>query len=331
MSTSTSATRRRPPPRESSKDRGRSADRPGDVPARGWRDIAKRTYKQLNEDNLSIVAGGVAFFAFLAIVPAMAALIGVYGLIADPAQVAAHLDALEQIVPAESMPLLRNQMTRIAQDQPSAGWSALIGFAVALFSSIKGTKALMQGLNIAYDEREQRGIVKLHAVALMLTLGGILGVIAMVGLVAVIPALIAMVHLPDTWSAALGWLRWPVLVLLFIAALAALYRFGPSRDAPRWRWLSWGAVTGALVWLGGSAAFSLYVSSFGNYDKTYGSLGAVVVFLLWLYLSAYAILLGAELNSEAERQTRRDTTAGPERPMGAREAYAADTVGPTQD
>jgi len=310
--------------------RGRSADSPTQVPPRGWFDILKRTFKQLNEDNLSIVAGGVAFYAFLAIVPAMGALIGLYGLLADPAQVTSHLNSLEQIVPAEALPLLQEQLTRIAQDQPSAGWSALVGFAIALFSSIKGTKALMQGLNIAYDESERRGIVKLHAVAILLTLGGILGVILMVALVAIIPAIIELIHLPQTLEGVMAWLRWPVLIVLFVGVLAALYRFGPSRDAPRWRWLSWGAVTGAIVWLGGSAAFSLYVSSFGNYDKTYGSLGAVVVFLLWLYLSAYAILLGAELNSEAERQTEKDTTAGSEQPIGTRNAYAADTVGPAQ-
>lgn len=326
----TSSSSRRSSNRRRSAGRGRSADTPEQVPARGWWDILKRTFQQLNEDNLSIVAGGVAFYAFLAIVPAMGALIALYGLLADPAQVTSHLNTLEQVVPAEAMPILQEQLTRIAQNQPAAGWSALIGFAVALFSSIKGTKALMQGLNIAYDERECRGIVKLHAVALLLTLGGILGVIAMVALVAVIPAIIELIRLPQSLEGVMAWLRWPVMIVLFVGALAALYRFGPSRDAPRWRWLSWGAITGALVWLGGSAAFSLYVSSFGNYDKTYGSLGAVVVFLLWLYLSAYAILLGAELNAEAERQTEHDTTAGEDQPMGSRQAYAADTVGPEQ-
>lgn len=315
-------------PREAG--RGRRADTPEQVPKQGWWDILKRTFKQLNEDNLSIVAGGVAFYAFLAIVPAMGALIGLYGLLADPSHVTSHLSTIEQIVPAEAMPILQDQLTRIAQNQPAAGWSALLGLVVALFSSIKGTKALMQGLNIAYDERESRGIVKLHAVALLLTIGGILGVIAMVALVAIIPAIIALIHLPQSLEGIMAWLRWPVIIVLFVGALAGLYRFGPSRNAPRWRWLSWGAVTGAIVWLGGSAAFSLYVSSFGNYDKTYGSLGAVVVFLLWLYLSAYAILLGAELNSETERQTERDTTEGEERPIGSRQAYAADTVGPQQ-
>lgn len=308
--------------------RGRSAESPGDVPAHGWRDIARRTRRQLNEDNLSIVAAGVAFFAFLAVVPAMVAVIGFYGLIAEPAQVASHIERLQRVLPPEAVPLVQDQMMRIASNQPAAGWSAAIGLVVALFSSLKGTKALMVGLNIAYNEREQRGFVKLHLIALALTLGGILGTTLLIALVAVAPAVLEALPLPSAIATAIGWLRWPVLVALFGFALAVLYRWGPSRDQPLWRWVSWGAVVGALFWLMGSALFSLYVSNFGNYDATYGSLGAVVIFLLWLYLSLFVVLLGAEFNSEAERQTVRDTTEGPPQPLGGRDAHAADNVGP---
>ncbi|HEX2099200.1 MAG TPA: YihY/virulence factor BrkB family protein [Candidatus Synoicihabitans sp.] len=310
--------------------RGRSADSPVEVPKAGWRDILWRTYKQLGEDNLSIVAAGVAFFAFLAIVPAMASGIALYALVADPNQIASHLDALGRVIPAETTALLREQLTRLATNEPAAGWGAALGLALTLFSSLKGTKALMLGLNIAYDEEEQRGVVKLHLIALALTLAGIIGAAVLVSLVAFIPAFVDLVQLPTAVETAISWTRWPLVAAMFMIGLAVLYRYGPSRDRPRWRWVSWGAAAGALLWLAGSAAFSLYVSSFGNYDKTYGSLGAVVVFLLWLNLSAYSILFGAELNTETERQTAKDTTEGPQAPIGHRGAYAADTVGPSK-
>jgi membrane protein len=300
------------------------------VPARGWRDVLWRTWRQLSEDNLSIVAAGVAFFAFLAVVPAMGAMIAIYALVADPAEIPSHLDTLQRVVPAEAMPLLRDQLTRMAGNQPAAGWSAVLALILTLVSSLKGTKALMQGLNIAYDERERRGMVKLHLTALVLTLGAIIGIAAMVALVAVIPVLLKFLHLPEDTAETLGWLRWPVIAAAFLCALAIVYRFGPSRDAPRWRWVSSGALAGVLIWLGGSAVFSFYVQSFGNFDATYGSLGAVVVFLLWLQLSAFVVLLGAELNSESERQTAQDTTQGQPEPMGHRKAFAADTVGPAK-
>lgn len=309
-------------------ERGRSADSPAQVPAKGWKDIFKRTFQQIGEDNLSIVAAGVAFFAFLAIVPAMASVIAIYGFVADPATVSQHLDTLRRVVPAEAMPLLQEQLERITQNNPAAGWGAIIGLALTLFASLKGTKALMEGLNIAYDEREKRGFVKLHLVAFVLTFGAILGVAALVGLIAVLPAVLSYMRLSGFAETLLGVLRWPLMAALFMFGLAALYRYGPSRDEPKWRWVTPGAALAAIIWLIGSALFSLYATNFGNFDKTYGSLGAVVAFLLWLQLSAFVVLLGAELNCEQERQTARDTTEGHEQPMGQRGAYAADTVAP---
>ena len=314
-------------PDDGGKGRGRSADSPTEVPSAGWRDILKRTFQQIGEDNLSIVAAGVAFFAFVAIVPAMASVIALYGLIADPSSVSSHLGTLQRVVPNEAMPLLEEQLSRITENTPAAGWSAIIGLALTLFGALKGTKALMAGLIIAYDEEEKRGFVKLHLVALTITLGGILGVALIVGLITVLPAVLSFMHISGVAETVLAWLRWPVMAVLFMFGLAALYRYAPSRDKPQWKWVSPGALLAAVIWLLGSAAFSLYASNFANFDKTYGSLGAVVAFLLWLNLSTFVILLGAEFNSEQERQTKKDTTEGHPEPLGVRGAHSADTVG----
>jgi membrane protein len=312
----------------SDSSRGRQAASPPEVPKVGWLDIFWRMKRQLNEDNLPIVSAGVAFYAFVAVVPALAATIAIYALVLDPAQLAQHLELLAQVVPAEVMPLLREQMTRIAEDNQAAGISAIMGVAVALYGSAKATKALIMGLNIAYDETEKRGFFRLNAVALGITLAGIAGVIVAVTLVTAAPALLRALGRSDAAQGALSFLRWPLLAALFMTALAFLYRFAPSRESPQWRWLSGGAAIASILWVIGSGAFSYYVSQFGNYEKTYGSLGAVVVFLLWLFLTAFVILLGAELNTEMERQTVRDTTSGEPKAAGSRGAYAADTVGP---
>lgn len=310
--------------------RGRHAEKPSEVPPAGWLDILSRTRQQLAEDNLTVVAAGVAFYGFVAVVPALAALIGLYALIADPAQITRHVEALAQVAPHEVMPLLREQMNRITTDNQAAGVSAVTGLLVACYSSASAMKALITGLNIAYDERERRSFLRLNAVALLLTLCGIAGALLAIGLVAVAPAALGHLGLSGGVETAVGWLRWPVLALGFVLALAVVYRFGPSREEAQWRWVSWGAVAGAALWLLGSTLFSLYVSRFGSYDRTYGSLGAIVVFLLWLFISALAVLLGAELNSEMERQTKKDTTDGPPAPLGRRGAHAADTVGPSR-
>ena len=311
--------------------RGRHADKPSEVPARGWLDILSRTKQQLAEDNLSIVAAGVAFYAFSAAVPALAAVVAIYALVSDPQRVSEQIASLGQIVPGEVMPLLEEQMTRLTSDNQTAGIGLAISLAIALYGSSRAIQAMIIGLNIAYGEREKRGFFKLKLVSLGLTLLAIVGAVLAIGLVAVLPSLLNFLPLSGDTSALLGWLRWPVLVLGFMIALAVLYRFAPSRNEPQWRWVTWGAGVGTLLWVLGSLAFSLYVGKFGSYDKTYGSLGAVVVFLMWLFLSAYAILVGAELNAEMERQTVKDTTDAPQEPMGQRGAVAADTVGPSRE
>lgn len=310
---------------------GRRAEKPTEVPKAGWLDILVRTKQQITEDNLSIVGAGVAFYAFVAVVPALAVVIALYALIADPAQINQHIASLAQVVPDEAMPLLEEQMTRIATTPQTASISAIIGVLIALYGSAKATKALIEGLNIAYDETEERGFFRLNLVAIVLTFGAIVGAVVAIALVAVLPSILERMAIGSGVETLLNWLRWPVLVGGFMLALAVIYRFGPSRTHAKWRWVSPGAIAAAILWLIGSGLFSLYVSRFGSYDKTYGALGAVVVFLMWLFISAFVILIGAELNAEMERQTVKDTTVEPDEPLGQRGAEAADTVGPTRE
>ncbi len=308
-------------------DRGRSAESPTDVPAPGWKDILIRTKDEVARDNLSIVAAGVAFYCFVAFVPALGATVSVYALVNDPASVQEHLAVLARVIPGEAMPLIEEQVQRLTSAESAAGVGALVSFAIALFGSSAAVKALIQGLNVAYDEDEKRGFFKLQILGVVLALGAVVGAVVALALLAVAPSLAEWMHLPEGAQTLINWLRWPLLAGAFMTTLAVLYRFGPSRDAPQWKWLSWGAAFATGLWIAGSALFSLYVSTLGNYEKTYGSLGALVVFLFWLFISAFAVLIGAELNSEMERQTKKDTTEGPEKPMGKRGAYSADTVG----
>ncbi|MES2694963.1 MAG: YihY/virulence factor BrkB family protein [Verrucomicrobiota bacterium] len=310
--------------------RGRNATSPTEVPKEGWLDVLSRTWQQLNEDNLSVVAAGVAFYGFLAVVPALAATVAIYGLIADPAQVTDQVTALARIVPGEALPLLRDQMIRITSDTQAAGWSAVLGVALALFSTANAVKAMISGLNISYDEIEKRSFIKLTALAILLTVCAIVGAVLAISLVAVMPSVLQRLHISGSAETFLNFARWPLLVGCFMGSLAVIYRYGPCRHDAKWKWVSPGAIVASVLWLIGSALFSLYVTHIGGYDKTYGPLGAVVVFLMWLYVSAFVVLIGAELNSELERQTKRDTTEGPEKPLGERRAKAADTVGPAR-
>jgi membrane protein len=320
------------PPHEVRDDgRGRDAQKPTDVPPAGWLDVLSRTKQQVGEDNLTIVSAGVGFYGFVAVVPALAAMVAIYGLVADPSQVTDQLSMLDTVLPDEVVPLLREQMIRITGNDEAAGVGAIVGVLLALYSSANATKALITGMNIAYDETEKRSFIKLSLIAIVLTLAGILAAVLAVGLVAVLPPLLERMNLSGSVELLLNVIRWPLLVGGFLMSLAVLYRYGPSRYEAKWRWVTPGALVAAFLWVLGSAAFSLYVSKFASYDKTYGPLGAVVVFLMWLYISALTVLIGAELNAELERQTKRDTTEGPEKPLGARGANAADTVGPSRE
>lgn len=311
--------------------RGRDAEQPSEIPKLGWKDILLRTKKRLNQDYISLVSAGVAFYALLAIFPALAAVISIYGLVADPASIEQQITGVMTVLPPEAADILKQQLQSLAS-KPAAGLGigVVIGILLALWSAAKGIKALLQGLNIAYSEHERRGVLKLNAMALLLTFGGVVFAIVALGLIAVLPAVVNLLHLQGIIATAVTWLSWPLLLVAVMVALAVVYRYGPSREQPRWRWLNLGVIVATTLWLVGSFLFSVYVTNFGSYSKTYGSVGAIVILMLWFFLSAYAILLGAELNAEIEHQTARDSTTGPEQPLGSRGAKMADTVGERQ-
>lgn len=308
--------------------RGRYARKPRDIPKRGWRDILLRTKDQVVADNLSLVAAGVAFYGLLAVFPGLAAVVSVYGLLNTGSDVVHQFENLAVLMPSEARPVLIDQVRSLAESSDTAlGLTVIGGLLLALISTMKGMKAMITALNIAYNEREKRGFLRLNLLAFVLTLAAVVFMVVILVLVIAVPAVINFLHL-NSWLAYLVSLsRWPLLLLAVLSALGALYHFAPSRNEARWRWVSWGAMLATTLWLLASIGFSVYVSNFGNYNKVYGSVGALVILLMWFYISAYAVLLGAELNAEMEHQTKVDTTVGAPKPMGQREAYVADTLG----
>ena len=308
--------------------RGREAGTPKDIPARGWKDILWRVKDQIKEDRLSIIAAGVAFYGLLAVFPGLIALVAIYGLAFDPAQVEQQVGALRGVLPPQAAEVLLGQLHELTTtDSTALGFGAIAGILLALWSASAGMRTLMEALNVAYDEDEKRGMIAFYGTALLLTLGAIFGTVIAISLVVAMPVALTFLGLGDAlkWLISIGGVV--ILVITVMSGLAITYRFGPSRKTPQWRWVSWGAVIATLLWILGSVLFSIYVTRFGNYNETYGSVGAIVILLMWFLLSSYAVLIGAEVNAEMERQTRRDTTSGGEKPMGGRGAYAADTVG----
>ncbi len=282
--------------------------------------------KEAKADNVPILAAGVAFFGFLALFPAMIAALTLYGLVADPDQIARQTERFASALPESAQPLITDQLAGAA----NAGGTALtVGLAVsllaALWSASGGVSNLMKAVNLAYDETEDRGFVKLRATALVLTLAVIVFALVTLALVAVVPAVLNALQLGVVGNVLAQVLRWVLLLGVFTVALAVVYRVAPDRSSPSWRWVSPGAVLATLLWLVASAGFSLYVNNFGSYNETYGAIAGVVVLMLWLFLTSYLVLLGAEINAESERQTARDTTAGGTQPPGERGAYSADT------
>lgn len=307
--------------------RGRAATNPRHIPVRGWRDIALRTWKAFNADRLPAVAAGIAFYGLLSLFPTMAAFISLYGLFADVATAQEHLSYLTGVIPADVLTFIGQEMTRIASERTGdLGLTFVIGLLLSLWSANAASKALFDGLNVAYHETEKRNFIMINLQTYAFTLGAVVFLIAAAGAIVVVPILFELLPL-GAGAFLLSLLRWPILVLFMTLGLAALYRFGPSRRPARWRWLTWGAAVAAGLWLLASLAFSFYVANFANYARTYGSLGAVVGLMMWLWVSALVVLLGAELNSELEHQTAVDTTTGGRRPMGDRGALVADSLG----
>ena len=307
---------------------GRHAKSPFAIPWAGWKDIFWRTYQRIDDDRLLATAGGVVFFGLLAVFPAVTALVSSYGLFADPSTISSNLHSLAMLLPEGAFQIVEDQVTRVVSNGNTAlGVTFLFGLLLAIWSANAGVKAIFDALNVAYEEREKRSFVRLNTVSLAFTVGGIGALLLMVGTVVAFPLALNHLGIAPESRLIVALARWPVLFVILLAALAVLYRFAPSRDAPRWQWLSLGAVTAAILWIAGSALLSWYLSEFANYNATYGSLGAAIGLMMWMWMSAIVIMFGAELNSEIERQTLRDTTTGPPKPLGTRQAVSADTVG----
>jgi membrane protein len=311
--------------------RGRSAETPSQIPARGWKDILLRVYHGISNNRILLVAAGVTFYSLLAIFPGIAALISIYGLFADPGTVAGHLDTIANVAPGGAVDVLREQMTRLAsQGGTTLGVSFVVSLAISLWTANSGVKAIFDALNIVYGEEEKRGFLKLNVVTLFVTLGIVAFILLTLAAVVAIPVALTYIPLPGVIALVVRIGRWPILFALVTLALAVLYKYGPSRAEPRWRWITWGSVSAAVVWLAASALFSWYVASFGSYNKTYGSLGAIIGFMTWIWISIIVVLVGAKLNAEMEHQTVRESTTGQPKPLGRRGARMADTVGAAQ-
>jgi membrane protein len=313
-------------------DRGRSATTPSEIPLRGWKDIFWRIYENLSEHRVIAIAAGVTFYVLLAIFPGIAALVSVYGLFADATTISKHLDLLAGLLPGGAVDIVSEQLQRLtAQPSGKLGLTFFVGLGISLWSANAGIKAIFDALNIVYGEKEKRSFIKLNAVSLAFTAGMLIFALVAMAALVVLPVALEYVGLGRAAELLLKIGRWPILFCGVAAWIALVYRYGPSRDTPRWRWITWGSALAALLWIAGSVLFSWYASNFGSYNKTYGSLGAAIGFMTWIWISTIVVLLGAELDAEMEHQTARDTTEGAPKPLGERGAAVADTVGAARD
>ncbi len=302
--------------------RGLHAAAPWEIPWRGWKDILWRVYRKIDDNRLLSVAAGAVFYALLALFPAVAAFVSLFGLFADPSAIAAHLSMASGVLPGGAIGILHDELTRLAADRgPGLSFGFVLGLAFALWSANSGMKAIIDALNVAYDEKERRSFIRLNLVSLVFTLIAIVLMILAIGAVVVAPIALADLGLGGVSHALLTIVRWPALLALVILALAAAYRYAPDRHEPRWQWLSVGSVAAAAAWLVISVLFSWYIANFGHYNVTYGSLGAALGLMMWMWISMIVILIGAQLNAEIERQAARGPAAGGGESRSAGAAY----------
>jgi membrane protein len=317
-----------PPHAANESERGRQASSPTEIPAPGWKDILWRTYEEFGKDRVTSVAAGVTYYALLAVFPAIAALVSIYGLFADPATIQDHLNTVSGFMPGGAIDIVREQVTRIAEKGGGAlGFGFVFGLGLSLWSANAGMKAIFDALNIVYDEEEKRSFIRLNLMSLSFTLGAILFLLLAIGGIVVLPIVLNFIGLGSGTEWLVSLIRWPILLVAVVVGLSLIYRFGPSRDKAEWRWVTPGGIVSAVLWIVVSMLFSWYVASFGSYNETYGSLGAVIGFMTWIWISSIIVLLGAEINAEMEHQTAHDTTEGVHQPMGTRGARMADTIG----
>jgi membrane protein len=310
------------------KGRGREAETPEQIPPRGWSDIFWRVFWSLGQDRILSTAGGVAFFTLLAVFPGIAAVVSLYGLFADATTISNHLTVLAGLLPFGVLQVISDQIALVLQQRSETlGTAFIIAVLIAFVSANSGIASMFDALNVVYNEREKRSYAQFYKTTFLFTLAGIYFIIVSIGAVVVFPLILDSFGLRASTERLLSILRWPVMLVTVCLALACIYRFGPSRSDARWRWVSWGSVLAALLWIAASLVFSTYVATFDSYNKIYGSLGAGVGFMVWLWISAVIILLGGKINAEMEHQTARDTTTGEPKPLGSRGAVVADHVG----
>ena len=295
----------------------------------GWKDVLARTGWEIFDDRIFSVAAGVAFYMLLALVPGISVLVSLYGFVADPRHLSGQLAPMLDVLPAAGAALVVEQVTRLAEKSADAlSIYLLVSLSIAGWSANAGIKAMFDALNVIYDEPEKRSFLRLNVLSLATTISAILLLILILFTVAILPVLLMLTPYQTLLEQVVWLVRWPIFLAMAIVAIAALYKIGPSRRAPRFVWVLPGASFAALGWVGASYLFGWYVSTLTDYTATYGSLAAIVVLMTWLWLSVTIILIGAEINAELEHQTARDTTRGPPKPLGARGAVVADNVGP---
>jgi membrane protein len=311
-----------------SNDRGHHAGSPAQMPPRAWKDIASRTWQRTWDDNVGLVAAGVAFYGFFALVALLGIVVLSYGLFAEPKTVVANIQTLAALLPTDVAVVIGDQLLNaVRTSEQSKGLGLIVAFAAALYGGTNGASALITALNIAYEEKEKRSLLRFYLIAIGMTLGAAMVTFIALGAAAMVAALgQRFPNMPSAVLLAGRIVSYVVLVLAAAALISLLYRFAPSREDARWVWITPGSMFAAIVWMLLTAAFGFYVSKLTNYTATYGSLGALAALQTWLYLSAYVVVFGAELNSEIEHQTARDSTTGAPRPMGKRGAWAADNV-----
>ncbi|WP_279482845.1 YihY/virulence factor BrkB family protein [Aureimonas sp. SK2] len=310
--------------------RGRAAEHPGQIPAKGWKDVLWRTVQEFSADRLMLVAAGMTFYVLLALFPAVTATVSIYGLFTDASNFGDQMQVLSGFLPGGAMDIISEQMGRVAsKEETKLGLGLAFGLGLALWSANAAMKTLFDALNIVYEEEEKRGFIRLTLVSLFFTLCAIVFLIVALAAVVVLPIALNFVGLGgiESWLLVL---RWPLLLVVVAGGLSVVYRYGPSRRRARWRWITPGAGLAAVLWVIFSIAFSWYAQNFGSYDETYGSLGAAIGFMTWIWISSMVVLVGAELDAELEHQTARDSTREPPRPMGRRGAVMADTLGEAQ-
>ncbi|MCO4785012.1 MAG: YihY/virulence factor BrkB family protein [Marinomonas atlantica] len=305
--------------------RGQEAKKPGGIPFRGWWDISKRIFDQMGRDNLSLVSAGVAFYGLLAIFPAIAALVSIYTVFASPMEISEHLAKFVTVLPESSRELILSQISDFSQSsQASLSLSATGTLLITIWSSSKGSQALITACNISYREHERRSFFRALMVRFLFAVGAISVAIFALFIIGILPIALNLIGLKNSLDFLIKALSWPLLAFMFHFALVLLYRYAPHRKVAKWRWITLGSFIATILWIVASVGFSFYVSNFASYNKTYGSLGGVVIMLMWLYISAYIVILGAVINAATEQQTEKDSTEGPAKALGERGAYVAD-------